>query len=296
MMRNVTLAFGLVGEHIKNSLSPFIHMNFIRYYSLNYSYLPFQIKINNLEKAIIGAKVLGIQGLNITIPFKEKTMELMDEIDQAAKDIGAINTIVNKNEKLYGYNTDYNGFILALKEEMNIKLSGKRAIVLGAGGAAKAVIFALTNEGCSAISIFNRTPERASKIKMQYSNTFPQCKIRTFPFQIKVLQEEIDKTDLLINTTPLGSWYYPDQNPLPKEIKFPSGIIFYDLIYYPDKTPLMHQAEINKNRILNGMPMLVYQAAESFYLWTGIYPDQEIIKQILNKIKQQNENCDCKKR
>ena len=284
-MRNVTLAFGLVGEHIKNSLSPFIHMNFIRYYSLNYSYLPFQVKINNLEKAIIGAKVLGIQGLNITIPFKEKAMELMDEIDLAAKDIGAINTIVNKNEKLYGYNTDCNGFIIPLKEEMNIKLSGKRAIVLGAGGAARAVIFALANEGCSAISIFNRTPERASKIKKQYSNTFPQCEIRSFSLQIKALQEEINKTDLLINTTPLGSWYYPDQKPLPKEIKFPSGIIFYDLIYYPDITPLLYQAEINGNRILNGMSMLVYQAAESFYLWTGIYPDQEIIKQILNKLK-----------
>jgi shikimate dehydrogenase len=214
-------------------------------------------------------------------------MELMDDVDPAAREIGAINTIVFKNEQLYGYNTDWNGFKMPLKKAINAKIKGEKAVVLGAGGAARAVIFALADEGCSVISIFNRTQERTFKIKRQYKNIFPQCEIKSFPFQTIELQKEINNADLLINTTPLGSWYYPGQKPLSEDIKLPTGIIVYDLIYHPDKTPLLHWAEMNGNKILNGMPMLVYQAAESFYLWTGIYPDQEIIFQTLRQMKQE---------
>jgi len=284
-MSFITLTVGLLGEHLENSLSPLIHRNFICYYSLNYCYLPFQIKTENLEKAISGAKALGIHGLNVTIPFKEKAMGFMDAIDPAAEKIGAINTIVRKNEKLYGYNTDWNGFKEPLKKKMKVKLNDKRAVVLGAGGAARSVIFALAEEGCPVISIFNRNIDRALEVKRSFQNISTQCEIRTFPFQRKNLQEEINNADLLINTTPLGSWYYPEQNPLPEEIKLSSESIVYDLIYYPDKTPLLRWAERNGNRILNGKEMLVYQAAESFYLWTGLYPDQEIINKILSQIR-----------
>ena len=284
-MSFITLTVGLLGEHLENSLSPLIHRSFICYYSLNYYYLPFQIKTENLEKAISGAKALGIHGLNVTIPFKEKAMGFMDAIDPAAEKIGAINTIVRKNEKLYGYNTDWNGFKEPLKKKMKVKLNDKRAVVLGAGGAARSVIFALAEEGCPVISIFNRNIDRALEVKRSFQNISTQCEIRTFPFQRKNLQEEINNADLLINTTPLGSWYYPEQNPLPEEIKLSSESIVYDLIYYPDKTPLLRWAERNGNRILNGKEMLVYQAAESFYLWTGLYPDQEIINKILSQIR-----------
>ncbi|MFW6149219.1 MAG: shikimate dehydrogenase [Atribacterota bacterium] len=284
-MNLMTLTIGLLGEHLENSLSPLIHRSFICHYSLNYCYLPFQIKTENLEKAIYGAKALGIHGLNVTIPFKEKSMGFMDSIDPAAEKIGAINTIVRKNEKLYGYNTDWNGFKEPLKKNMKIKLIDKKAIVLGAGGAARSVVFALAEEGCPVISIFNRSKDRALGLKRNFNNIFPQCEIKTFPFQRKNLQEEIDNADLLVNTTPLGSWYYPGQNPLPEEIKPPSKLIVYDLIYCPDRTPLLRWAEINGNRILNGKEMLIYQAAESFYLWTGLYPDQDIMTKILSKIR-----------
>ena len=293
-MSTVTLVLGLLGEHIENSLSPLIHMNFIRCYSLNYSYLPFQIKSNNLEKAIIGAKALGIKGLNITIPFKAKAMRFIDDVVSVARNIGAINTIVYQNEKILGYNTDCNGFKIPLKDVLNINLIGKKAVVLGAGGAARAVIFALADEGCSVISIFNRTEERTRQIKKQYRKNFSQCEIRSLPFCTKSLQKEILETDLLVNTTPLGSWYYPDENPLPEEIIIRPEIIVYDLIYYPDKTPLLQRAEMNGNRTVNGLQMLVYQAAESFYLWTGIYPEREIINQTIRQIEQKN--CNCKKR
>ena len=284
-MNHMPLAIGLLGEHLENSLSPLIHRNFISHYRFNYCYLSFQIKTENLQKAIFGAKVLGIHGLNITLPFKEKVMDFMDNIDPAAEAIGAINTIVRKKEKHYGYNTDWNGFREPLRKKMKITLIDKKAVILGAGGAARSVIFALAEEGCRTISIFNRSKDRALSVERNFKNHFPQCEIRTFPFRKKDLQGEIDNADLLINTTPLGSWYYPGETPLPEGIELSIKTIVYDLIYYPDKTPLLRWAEMNGNRILNGKEMLVYQAAESFHLWTGLYPDQGIITKILSKIR-----------
>lgn len=275
---------GLLGEHIENSLSPLIHQHFIRYYSLNYCYFPFQITSDNLKAAIMGLRALGIQGLNITISFKERSIEFMDYIDSSARKIGAINTVVQRGKKLYGYNTDWTGFKAPLLKNSGFDLINKRAVVLGAGGAARAVVFALGEEGCSRISIFNRTLQHALEVKKNFKVFFPFCTIEAFSYQDKNLQKEIDNADVIINATPLGSWYYPDRSPLPEHIKLPSRLIVYDLIYDPDRTPLLKMAEMNGNRVINGKAMLVYQAAESFYLWTDIHPEQEIITQILEEM------------
>jgi shikimate dehydrogenase len=281
---NKTSIFGLLGKHIENSLSPFIQKHLIRYYSLNYCYLRFQISTDDLKTAIMGIRALRIQGLNITFPFKEESMEFMDFIDSSATKIGAINTVVRRDDKLYGYNTDWTGFKVPLVKNRKINLINKKAVVLGAGGAARAVVFALGEEGCSKISIFNRSQQHAWKIKRNLEGFFPLCVIKVFSYQEKCIQQEINDADLLINTTPLGSWYYSDQNPLPEQIKLPSRLVVYDLIYYPDRTPLLKKAAKNGNIVLNGKSMLVYQAADSFYLWTGIQPDREIITRILDEI------------
>lgn len=283
-MNGKTSIVGLLGEHIENSLSPFIHQKYIRYYSLNYCYLPFQVKASLLKSAIIGIKVLGIRGVNVTIPFKEKLNKFIDFIDSSAKEIGAINTIVQKDGKLYGYNTDWTGFRISLVKRIMNDKKNKKAIVLGAGGAAKAVIYALGKEKFSSISIFNRNQQHALEIKERFRRVFPRCIINSFLRYDKNLQEKINQSDIIVNTTPLGSWYFPEQNSLPEDIKLPSRVIVYDLIYYPHRTPLLKMAEENGNVILNGKPMLVYQAAESFYFWTGIQPDGKILNQILEEI------------
>lgn len=272
---------GLLGEHIENSLSPLIHQHFIHHYSLNYYYFPFQITSENLKSAIMGVRALGIQGLNITISFKERSMEFMDYIDSSARKIGAINTVVQRGKRLYGYNTDWIGFKIPLLKNCGFDLINKKAVVLGAGGAARAVVFTLGEEGCSRISIFNRTLQHALEVKNNFNVFFPFCTIGAFSYQNKNMQKEIDDADIIINATPLGSWYYPDRNPLPDDIKLPSRPIVYDLIYDPDRTPLLKTAEMSGNMVINGKAMLVYQAAESFYLWTDIHPEQEIITQIL---------------
>lgn len=277
---------GLLGEHIENSISPFIHHKFIRYYSLNYCYVPFQIKREELLVAITGARTLGICGLNVTIPFKKNAMQFIDNNDLAAERIGAINTIVRKNGKLYGYNTDWIGFHKPLSKNGGINFNGKKALILGAGGAARAVVYALAEGRCSAISIFNRSEWRAVELKRNFQHIFPQCEIKIFPWSGPSLEGEISEANLLINATPLGSWYYPGQNPLSEEIKLPPQLIVYDLIYYPDKTPLLRWAEKSGNKIINGKEMLIYQAVESFYLWTNIYPDQKIINQTIKQIRE----------
>lgn len=284
MADNIELV-GLLGEHIENSISPLIHQSFIRYYSAKYVYLPFQITGNELKDALRAVKVLKMRGLNITNPFKVQSIKFMNKIDQSAARIGAINTVVQENNKLCGHNTDWFGFQKPLQDELEFSFVDKKIIVLGAGGAARAVVYALLNGGCAKICIFNRSNSRALEIKKNFQGLYPHCQIEVFLPLKKELQKEIEGADLLVNTTPLGSWYYPDICPLPEFVKFPSSTIIYDLIYYPEKTTLLKKAENNGNVFLNGSPMLVYQAAKSFYLWTGIEPDQNIIAEILDKIK-----------
>lgn len=283
MKEKITLT-GLIGEHLEKSISPFIHQCLIEYYDLNYLYLPFSITSNELNIALKAIKAFKIKGVNITIPFKEQSLKFMDGIDQAVVKIGALNTVVFKDNKLYGYNTDWFGFLKPLQNKLNFSFTGKKLLILGAGGAARAVIYAALNDHCSEISIFNRNYERASKLKKNFQDLYPGCKIEIFSYSKHDLQREIKDTDLLVNTTPLGSWYYPNINPVPDLINFPSKTIIYDLIYYPEKTPLLNKAEESGNLFLNGKPMLVYQAVESFYLWTGIKPDQKLITKILDKI------------
>ncbi len=283
-MNDKIILTGLLGEHIEHSLSPFIHQCFINYYALKYIYLPFSITSRELNDVLKAIKILKMRGVNVTIPFKEQALPFMDKIDLSVAQIGALNTIVREDDKLCAYNTDWIGFQKTLQEKINFHFSDKKAIILGAGGSARAVLYALLINGCSKISIFNRSYEHAQKIMKDFQNLYPHCQLNIFNYTDGNLQKEIDSSDLLINTTPLGSWYYPDSCPLPNFITLPSKIIIYDLIYYPDKTPLLKKAEQNGNLSFNGKPMLVYQAAESFYLWTGIKPDQNIIVQILDKI------------
>lgn len=280
-MENKLSIIGLLGEHIDKSISPFIQQYFIRHYGLNYVYLPFQITVDRLEDALRGIRALKLRGVNITNPFKEKSLKFMDNIEDAVSKIGALNTVVFEEGKLCGYNTDWFGFQKSLQAGSGFSLEGKKAMVLGAGGAAKAVIYTLSTDGCSKITIVNRDYSRALKIKKIFENL--NIEIKTLSYCDKDIQGEIEKADLLVNTTPLGSWYYSELSPIPDTINFHPDTLVYDLIYYPAITPLLKKAEQNGNRIVNGRTMLVYQAAESFHLWTGIKPEQKVVDRLLQK-------------
>jgi len=280
-----TKIIGLIGKNIENSLSPLIHNQIILKNSLNFCYLSFKVTESGLGEAIQGIRALNIRGVNITFPYKEKAIKFLDEVEESAQRIGAVNTIVNNKGILTGYNTDVIGFKKSLQEDGKFATKGKRAVILGAGGSARAVAYALLEEGIEEVYIFNRTPEKAEKIKQDLSPFFPGSNINIFPLEKKKLKEKTEEAHLLVNATSLGMPPKIDYTPLPDEKLFHPDLLVYDLIYHPAKTLFLRQAEKAGAKIINGLPMLVYQGIESFYLWTGLKPEgKEVLKIIRQSV------------
>ncbi len=287
MKKNIngkTKIIGVIGKNIKNSLSPLFHNQIILKYSLNFCYLPFQVAETDLGKAIQGIKALNIRGINITFPYKEKVIEFLDEVEESARRIGAVNTIVNNKGILIGYNTDVIGFKKSLQEDAKFIIKEKKAVILGAGGAARAVVYALLEEKIEEICIFNRTLEKAKKIKQNLSSFFPKSRISVFPLEGEDLKDKIEKAHLLVNATSLGMPPRVDNTPLPDEKLFHPNLLVYDLIYQPARTLFLRQAERAGAKIINGLPMLVYQGIESFYLWTGLKPEGKEVLEMIKRI------------
>jgi len=279
-----TKVIGIIGKNIENSLSPLFHNQIILKHSLNFCYLPFQVAETNLGKAIQGIKTLNIRGVNITFPYKEKVIKFLDEVKESARRIGAVNTIINNKGILTGYNTDVIGFKKSLQEDGKFTIKGEKAVILGAGGAARAVVYALLEEGIEEIYIFNRTPEKAEKIKQDLSPFFPGSNINIFPLEKERLKDKTEETHLLVNATSLGMPPKIDNTPLPDEKLFHPNLLVYDLIYHSAKTLFLRQAEKVGAKIINGLPMLVYQGIESFYLWTGLKPEGKEVLEMIKRI------------
>ena len=278
-----TKIIGIIGENIENSFSPLFHNQIILKHSLNFCYLPFQVAETDLGEAIQGIRALNIRGVNITFPYKEKVIEFSDELEESARRIGAVNTIVNNKGILTGYNTDVIGFKKSLQDNGKFVIKEKNAVILGAGGAARGVIYTLLEEGIEEISIFNRTLGKAKKIKQDFSPFFPQSSINIFSFEQDSIKDKIREANLLVNATSIGMASQIDNTPLPDEKLFHHNLLVYDLIYHPVKTLFLKQAERAGTKIINGLPMLVYQGIESFYLWTGLKPEG---KEALGMIEQ----------
>jgi shikimate dehydrogenase len=279
-----TRIIGIIGENIENSLSPLIHNQIILKHFLNFCYLPFQVAETDLNKAIQGIKALNIRGANITFPYKEKVIKFLDEVKESARRIRAVNTVVNNKGILTGYNTDVIGFKKSLQEDGKFVIKEKKAVILGAGGAARAVVYALLEEEIEEICIFNRTLEKAKKIKQDLSSFFPKSHIRVFPLEKEDLKDKIEKSHLLVNSTSIGMALRVDNTPLPDEKLFHPNLLVYDLIYHPAKTLFLRQAEKSGAKIINGLPMLVYQGVESFYLWTGLKSEGKEVLEIIKRI------------
>ena len=275
---------GIIGKNTENSLSPLIHNQIILKYSLNFCYLPFKVTENDLSQAIQGIRALSIKGVNVTFPYKEKVIEFLDEVEESAQRIGAVNTIVNNKGILTGYNTDVIGFKKSLQEDGKFVIKEKKAVILGAGGAARAVVYALLEEEIEEICIFNRTLEKAKKIKQNLSSFSPKSRIIVFPLEGEDLKDKIEKAHLLVNATSLGMPPRADNTPLPDEKLFHPNLLVYDLIYHPVRTLFLRQAERAGAKIINGLPMLVYQGIESFYLWTGLKPEEKEVLEMIKRI------------
>jgi shikimate dehydrogenase len=262
-----TKVVGLMGYPVSHTISPAIHDASFSHLGLDWVYLPFEVKPKYLKEAIFGLRPLGIAGVNITIPHKMQALTYMDEVSSEAELIGAINTVVVKEEGLFGDNTDGKGFIRSIKET-GFSVEGKKIALIGAGGAGRAVGVSLAREGAVAIYISDADKERRDSLIGYIKDRFDILVSEATPNLLK-------DTDLLVNATPCGM---KENDPLPIDAGFiHSNLLVYDLIYNPEKTRLLEEAEKKGAKTISGLAMLVYQAGLSFSAWTGIMPPLDVM-------------------
>lgn len=269
------IKLGLIGYPLGHSLSPKIHAAALKACGLDGDYSLFPIEPDDkqeLQDLLNRIRTGEITGLNVTIPYKQNVIELMDELTPTAQAIGAVNTIYLRDEKLIGDNTDAPGFLSDLKRfisDSGMRIENhKSALVLGAGGSARAVVYALVNEGWE-VTIAARRLEQAEQLARSFPNY--QLPITTFT-DLQPLT-----FDLLVNTTPIGMTPNTDQSPLPEKQSLPSSAFIYDLVYNPHETKLVRDARSQGMQATTGLGMLIEQAVIAFEIWTGYSPPRNIL-------------------
>ena len=263
-------SYGLIGEKLGHSISPLIHQLIFDFNNINGSYKLFEMKRDELPSFI---KYMNLEGFNITIPYKLEVMTYLDYISDEAKRIGAVNTVGVRDNKLYGYNTDYHGIDVTFKKH-NINLGGASAVVLGSGGASAAVLQYLRDMHCSEITIVVRDKNKVNSLNFQ------DCNIKTYD-EIAMLS----KKDILINCTPVGMSPKIDESPVPSNFVEKFSFVF-DLIYNPLKTKLLTYAEENNIKNTNGLLMLIGQAVHAEVIWNNILITEDLIDMLYNKLSQ----------
>jgi shikimate dehydrogenase len=262
---------GIIGYPLAHSVSPAMHQAAFDALGLRMRYERWETPPDHLEWRVAFLRNQEVLGANVTVPHKERVIPLLDELDDLARLTGAVNTIVNRRRRLTGYNTDAPGFLRALREDGAFDPKDQRALVLGAGGAARAVAVALLQAGVGALWVSNRTPQRAESLVSslgQDSATLIVTPWGSVPPDVT----------LIVNTTTLGMRHGPGegQSPLGPE-QIPAGALVCDLVYNPEQTPLLVAARRAGARCLGGLPMLVYQGAIAFELWTGRTPPADVM-------------------
>lgn len=267
--------YGVIGCPIHHSLSPVMHNDAFQTLGIDAHYHAFHVEKEALPAAIEGMRALGIAGMNVTIPHKTAVIPLLDEVDEMAKRIGAVNTIVRENERLIGYNTDGPGFVRALIEETNTTIQGKRILVIGAGGAARGIYFSLANAGAEQVDICNRTKENAEQLIEE-----SDLSVSGRAYSLTEAEARLSQYDIIINTTSVGLSPNVDAMPLSLE-HLNEQTIVSDIIYNPFETKWLKEARKKGAIVQNGVGMFVYQGALAFEKWTGVFPDVERMKQVV---------------
>ena len=256
----------VVANPIKHSISPFIHNSAFEATNTNGVYLAWEVDAAELAETVANIRRYQMYGINLSMPYKEQVIPYLDQLSEEACLIGAVNTVVNREGTLIGYNTDGKGFFKSLP---SFKISGKKMVLLGAGGAAKAILAQAILDGVSQISVFVRSSSmektRPYLEKIQNATGF---RVDLFALEdVQDLQDNITQADLLVNATSVGM--DESSQPIPTSIVLPEKLLVADVIYQPFETPFLKWARNQGNQSINGLGMLLYQAAEAFELWTG---------------------------
>lgn len=258
----------LIGHPIGHSVSPAFQQAALDYYALDVRYEAMDVDAPSLSRTVATLRDPDVMGANVTVPHKEAVVPLLDELQEEARLIGAVNTIENRRGVLVGHNTDAQGFLRALKEEARFDPAGKTVLVLGAGGAARAVVVALAGAGVDSLVIANRTLERAKALVEGLRPILPSAE--AVALHPDSLAPVATRSHLIVNCTSMGMSGGTGQGQTPMGADLiPSHALVCDLVYNPRETPLLQEAARAGARVLGGLPMLVYQGAAAFELWTG---------------------------
>ena len=263
MIKGSTNIVALIGHPVEHSFSPPMHNAAFQKLGMDYAYVAFDVEPANLKSAIEGAKALNIKGFNVTIPHKISVMEFLDEIDEVASLIGAVNTIDFKNMK--GYNTDGIGAVKAIEEVTSIK--GKNVVIAGAGGASRAISFYIAKYGADTMTILNRNPLKAQNLASDVSNSGLIGEVKSD--SISEINAYLADADILIDTTPVGMHPNVDDEPIATSQNMHEDLVVFDAVYNPNETVLLKEAIKAGAKPVYGIKMLLYQGAESFKIWTG---------------------------
>lgn len=284
-----TSLVGLIGWPVGHSISPVMHNSAFAELNADWAYVPLPVRGEDIYSALKGLAALNFVGANVTIPHKQSVIRYMDVLSDAAQITGAVNTIHLDDGKFYGYNTDAIGFLNALRDA-GYGPKGMRAIVLGAGGAARAVVFALARAGADTITVVNRTTERAAFLVEDLAEVFPDCTLTCELFTPESLSALTDKADLVINTTSVGMHPQVGATPWLNEVPIPKNAVFYDLVYNPLETVFLQQARAAGVQVIDGLGMLVHQGAFAFQTWTGLEPPLAVMRRACLRALQLDQN------
>ena len=265
-MTNMNTSLGIIGYPIGHSISPRFQQAALDFCGIDAEYRAYPVAPEDVGKFVAGLRQPGILGINVTVPHKEAVIPFLDEIDDWATEAGAVNTIVNRQGRLTGHNTDGYGFLRALQEGGGFQPRGRRTLILGAGGAARGVVLALAREGVGYLTIANRTPERAESLAQLARGR--GITAQAIPLSGADLAEAAASAELIVNCTTIGMTHGPGaaDSPLLRQA-IPVTALVYDLVYNPLETRLLREAAQIGAATLGGIQMLVYQGAASFELW-----------------------------
>ena len=285
MIDGKTKILGVIGDPIEHTFSPAMHNAGLSELGLNYIYLPFHVKPDRLSYAIEGAKALGIQGLNVTIPHKTNIIKELDEVDTVAEMIGAVNTVkfIYEDEDVLtkGYNTDGYGCVRAIEEKTS--LNDKKVTITGAGGASRAVAFQIANSGIGELSILNRNYAKAEALANDLKTNLSRIgiDININSYQIDELKRELDSSDVFIDTTPLGMYPNVDDKPIANADMLHEDLVVNDIVYTPMETSLIKEAVKANAKVVYGYKMLLYQGIRSFEIWLGQEAPVDVMEKAL---------------
>lgn len=276
-----TQVFGIIGDPVAHSLSPLMHNHAFELCPLDAVYVPFKVPSADLKSAVLGLRALNVSGFNVTVPHKEKIIPLLDEVDDYARLIGAVNTVVNKQGLLTGYNTDASGFLRSAKADLNFVPKNSSVLLLGTGGACRAALAALAAAQVKSLAVAGRNIHKVGTLIDQFSDQFPHVEWIPLDYQSRHYLECVSMADMIVNTTPVGL-KSEKINFLPLE-NIKGSALIYDMIYSLSETPLIKATRQLNLRSCDGLGMLAAQGEEAFFLWTGIRLEPDLMKRYLQE-------------